>query len=304
MIAANRPESQKDGDGPNVRSPVRRIACMEVWGGHDGFIGEVSVPGNDVFVGCTPHLGEAQGGDIYYVSNCAAGLITRFVLADVAGHGSVVASTAAGLRDLMRRSINTADQSKFARALNKKFAAEGGRFATAILVSYFAPTDHAIICNAGHPRPLHFSAESRRWRYLDADSPGVLTSPAAEQIGASNLPLGIIYPTTYAQFAVKLGKGDLLAMYSDAFLEARGSEGKPWGEDGLMDVMRAVDEPTGGDPSTLRQRVMDEIARRTGEASMDDDATMIVLHHNASDPPEQSLSERIVVLGKMLGLLS
>lgn len=278
---------------------------MEVWGGHDGFVGEVSVPGNDVYVGCTPHMGEAQGGDIYYVSNCAAGLITRFVLADVAGHGSVVASTAAGLRDLMRRSINTPDQSKFARALNKKFATEGGRFATALLVSYFAPTDHAIICNAGHPRPLHFSVATGRWRFLDAESDGVLAPAASQSIGASNLPLGIIHPTAYAQFAVKLGKGDLLAMYSDAFLEARGVDGKPWGEDGLMDVVRAASDAAGEgiDPAALRGRILAEISRRTGEPAMDDDATMIVLHHNASDPPEQSLRERIVVLGKMLGLI-
>lgn len=170
---------------------------MEVWGGHDGFVGEVSVPGNDVFVGCTPHHGEAQGGDIYYVSNCAAGLITRFVLADVAGHGSVVASTAAGLRDLMRRSINTPDQSRFARSLNTRFSRESGRFATAVLVSYFAPTDHAIICNAGHPRPLHYSAPRGEWRYLDADVPDALGASRQGEIGASNLPLGVIDPTEY-----------------------------------------------------------------------------------------------------------
>ena len=127
----------------------RRIACMEVWGGHEAFEGGVSVPGNDVFVSCSPHTGDVRGGDIYYVSNCAAGIISRFVLADVAGHGSVVSSTASGLRDLMRRYINTPDQTKFARALNRRFSSDAGRFATAVLVSYFAPTDHAIICGHG-----------------------------------------------------------------------------------------------------------------------------------------------------------
>lgn len=103
-----------------------------------------------------------------------------------------------------------------------------------------------------------------------------------------------------------------MALYSDAFIEARDSENKPWGEEGLLDVVRSVTatgigepgESTGAlDPATLRQRLLDEITARTGEPRLDDDATMIVLHHNASDPPEQSLSERIVVLGKMLGLV-
>jgi sigma-B regulation protein RsbU (phosphoserine phosphatase) len=275
---------------------------MEVWGGHDGFLGEVSVPGNDVYVGCTPHLGDAQGGDIYYVSNCAAGLITRFVLADVAGHGKIVAATAAGLRDLMRRSINTPDQSRFAKALNKQFTRESGRFATAVLVSYFAPTDHAIICNAGHPRPLHYSVSRGAWRFLDADVPDALGAERSGEVGASNLPLGVIDPTAYEQFAIRLDRGDLLLLYSDAFLEARGGDGKPWGEEGLLNVTRTATQ-SGIDASRLREQVLAEIARRTGEDSLDDDATMIVLHHNASDPPEQSLGERIVVLGKMLGLI-
>ena len=182
----------------------RRIACMEVWGGHEAFEGGVSVPGNDVFVSCSPHTGDVRGGDIYYVSNCAAGIISRFVLADVAGHGSVVSSTASGLRDLMRRYINTPDQTKFARALNRRFSSDAGRFATAVLVSYFAPTDHAIICNAGHPRPLHFSVRTRRWAFVDSLSPGVLAAGKPRELTAANLPLGVIHPTSYDQFALKL----------------------------------------------------------------------------------------------------
>ena len=177
---------------------------MEVWGGHDGFVGEVSVPGNDVFVGCTPHMGDAQGGDIYYVSNCAAGLITRFVLADVAGHGSEVAATAASLRDLMRRSINTADQSRFARSLNKHFSKQNGRFATAVLVSYFAPTDHAIICNAGHPRPLHYSVSRREWRFLGGGGADAPRAARAAGVGAANLPLGVLCSAEDEQVLIRL----------------------------------------------------------------------------------------------------
>ena len=226
-------------------------------------------------------------------------MITRFVLADVAGHGSVVAESAATLRDLMRRYINTADQRKFARALNKKFASDAGRFATAILVTYFAPTDHAVICNAGHPRPLHRSVRTGEWRFLDGACDGALASASAGKFGATNLPLGVIHPTGYEQFAVRLEQGDLLALYSDAFLEAPGADGKPWGEDGLLRVMNAIDA---SDPSRLRTNALAEIARRTGALALDDDATMVVLHHNASDPPSQSLKERIAVLGKVLGL--
>ncbi len=295
---------QAEADSPLIapqEASGRRIACMEVWGGHASFTGEVSVPGNDVFVGCDPHTGDSHGGDIYYVSNCAAGLITRFVLADVSGHGSVVAEAASGLRNLMRRFINTPDQSRFARALNKSFSQQGGLFATAILVSYFAPSDHAIICNAGHPRPLHYSVSSQEWQYLDHDSSGVVKPTRSKSIGLSNLPLGVISPTQYEQFALPLDKGDLLVLYSDAFLEVRDSEGKPWGEDGLL---RAVRKVVANDPANLRRNLLDAILTETNETRLDDDVTMIVLHHNASDPPRQGLRERAVVLGKMLGLVT
>lgn len=280
---------------------ARRIACMEVWGGHASFSGEVSVPGNDVFVGCDPYTGDSHGGDVYYVSSCAAGLITRFVLADVSGHGSVVAEAASSLRNLMRRFINTADQSRFARALNKSFSRQSGLFATAVLVSYFAPSDHAIICNAGHPRPLRYSISTQEWSFLDHESIGVVRSGKSKAVGVANLPFGVISPTQYEQFAIRLEKGDLLVLYSDAFLEVRDSAGKPWGEEGLLRAIRSVDATV---PANLRRNLLDAILAGTGENRLDDDVTMIVLHHNASDPPRQGLRERAVVLGKVLGLIA
>ncbi len=75
---------------------------------------------------------------------------------------------------LMRRHINTANQTRFAVDLNRAFSNLDldGRFATAVLATYFAPTDHLIICNAGHPRPLLYRAAGNTWDLLDAKTPG------------------------------------------------------------------------------------------------------------------------------------
>ena len=40
-----------------------------------------------------------------------------------------------------------------------------------------------------------------------------------------NLPLDIIVPTDYVQFAVKLAKGDLVLLYTDALMESRNANG-------------------------------------------------------------------------------
>src|SRR6202044_267183 len=114
-------------------------------------------------------FGQAQrGGDVYYVSSCASGRISRLLLADVSGHGKSVASTAADLRTLMRRFVNRLDQTEFVRLLNRQFSelSSAGSFATAIVTTFFAPSRRLIVCNAGHPRPLIYRAAERKWDLL------------------------------------------------------------------------------------------------------------------------------------------
>jgi len=277
------------------------IACMEVWGGNRAFAGWVSVPGNDVHVSCAPFTSGHGGGDIYYLSSCAAGLITRFILADVSGHGVEVAEIADALRKLMRRHINTADQTRFARALNEAFSglSSDGRFATAVLLTYFAPTDHLIICNAGHPRPLHFDDRSARWRALDLTAPGVIAGPAPREVGIANLPLGVIDPTSYEQFAVPLAPGDMVLVYSDALIEAVGIHGRQIGEEGLLAILNALDP---AQRETFAEDLRAAVAAAAGRPDLGDDATMILLSHNASNPPRQTLPRRIASMARSLGI--
>ena len=282
-------------DAP-ASGPARPIACMEVWGGSGRFRGLLSLPGNDVSVVSTPHDGSAEGGDVYYLSNCAAGFITRFVLADISGHGREAANIARTLRDLMRRHINAADQTRFALDLNRAFlaAADGARFATALLATYFAPTDHLVICNAGHPRPLHYSAAARRWRVLDGRIDG---AHDAARVGITNLPLGIIEPANYAQFAVRLGLGDVVLLYSDALTEARLADGSMLGEAGLLALAERLD-PARPD---LAEHIS-ELLEAAAPNGTDDDATVIAIRHNAADPPPTTWRARWSAAAAMLGL--
>jgi serine phosphatase RsbU (regulator of sigma subunit) len=276
---------------------------MEVWGGSHAFDQSVSVPGNDVRVSSIPYAGAPAGGDIYYVSNCAAGIITRFFLADVSGHGSDAAHIAAELRSLMRKHINTADQTRFAVALNRAFADLdlAGRFATAVLMTYFAPSDHLIVCNAGHPRPLLFRAVDERWELLDASTPCAVARKQAGKsaIGIANLPLGILDPTNYQQFAVRLDAGDLVVVYTDALMEAKDPTGTQLGEVGLLEIVQSMTASERTDvASALRRRVLEH----AGTPALDDDATIIVLNHNAVDPPRLSWAGQAGKLARMLGL--
>ncbi|HPO93279.1 MAG TPA: PP2C family protein-serine/threonine phosphatase [Phycisphaerales bacterium] len=284
-------------------APAYSIACMEVWGGSEAFDSAVSVPGNDVHVSCTPHEGGVSGGDLYYVSNCAAGLITRFILADVSGHGEEVASIAGELRRIMRRHINTADQTRFAFELNRAFAGLelGGRFATAILATYLSSTDHLLVCNAGHPRPLRYRRRAGGWTLLDGHAPGVVASNGQDgnDTGVRNLPLGILHPTAYEQYALRLEPDDRVVMYTDALIEARDAAGVQLGESGLLEMARSLSEDEMADAgAALRSRVL----AYAGRPALDDDATLVVLRHTAADPARPTLAGHIARVAGMLGL--
>ncbi len=276
---------------------------MEVWGGSAAFDACLSVPGNHVRICCTPHAGDASGGDVYYISSCAAGLITRFVLADIAGHGETIAQVARALRTLMRKHINTADQTRFAVALNEAFSAidTGGKFATALLATYFAPTDHLIVCNAGHPRPLLYRARTGAWTLLDAGTPGALGAAHSGRtpVGISNLPLGIIDPTSYEQFAIRLEPSDIVVMYTDALMEAADASGRQLGERGLLEIAASL---SGVERAEVARALHDRVLLHTPAGPLDDDATLMALHHTAEDPARLTLTGHAAKLMRMLGV--
>ena len=278
-----------------AKAASRRLECMEIWGGNQAADNAISVPGIDCWVLSEPYGGDASGGDMHFVSTCGGGKIARFALADVAGHGLSASDMAVKLRRLMRKHINRLDQTRFARDLNKEFGVltKQGTFATALLASYFAPTDHLIICNAGHPPPLWYRSRVGTWLPLRHSMP-----ERSEE--ANNLPLGIIEPTTYHQFAVRLEAGDLVLIYSDALIEAGNSEGKLLGNDGLLEHVGHIDA---AHPEKFGRALLRTVADYRNNAPADDDVTLLLLHHNAGKPPSQSIGDMVRTMGKMFGLV-
>ena len=253
----------------NAQTEPRTMTCMEVWGGNQPADRGVVMPGLSAFVYARPVGGEA-GGDVHYVSSCATGRITRMLVADVAGHGAHVAATADRLRGLMRRYINYLDQASFVRALNEQFGrfAREGRFATALCLTYWAPTRIATFCNAGHPRPLLYHGRSGQWQTLDATT--VRDTPA-------NLPLGVLKAIEYEQFHQRLEPGDLLLLYTDSALEARGPDGRELGEAGLIELISRLDCC---EPESLIAQLAGALADWAGRDELEDDLTLMLVAHN------------------------
>jgi sigma-B regulation protein RsbU (phosphoserine phosphatase) len=257
------------------KKPAQQMTCMEVWGGSQLTTRRVEMGGLDAWVYSKP-FGEAQrGGDVYYASSCATGRITRLLLADVSGHGTTVASTAANLRTLMRRFVNRLDQTEFVRLLNQQFTAlsETGTFATAVVATFFAPTQRMIVCNAGHPRPLLYQAAKQEWVFLGAE--------AANDDAPNNIPLGILDVTEYEQFDVELKSGDCVLAYTDALIESRDADGEMLGEAGLLRIMRLVGNV---EPQLLTKTLLREIKDRFPDNLTEDDVTVLLVRANGHKP--------------------
>jgi phosphoserine phosphatase RsbU/P len=272
-----------------------RLQCMEIWGGNTATETGLSVTGIDAWIVSRPHQGDSAGGDIHYVSMCGAGRIVRFVVADVSGHGHQADALAVQLRAMMRKHINTLNQARFARTLNREFSAFSGRgaFATAVLATYFAPTDHLVLVNAGHPPPLWYRRADRRWRVLTDDLP-----ERADRIG--NLPLGIIQPTSYSQFAVRLEQGDLVLVYTDSVPESRNPQGEALQLEGLLSAVRGLDPDS---PDQICRALTRYLADYRGGLVAEDDTTLLLLYHNGADPAGNSAAGWTRVVAKMLGLM-
>ena len=256
-----------------MSEPAEVMQCMEVWGGNHPVDSAVEMAGLDAWV-CSKPFGNADGGgDVYYVSSCATGRITRLLVADVAGHGVAVGELAVELRKLMRQFVNQLDQTNFVRSMNRQFTAlsNSGIFATAVVTTYFATSNHLSLCNAGHPPPLLYRASLGRWEYLQRHS---TSGPVPH-----DLPLGIADVFDYTEFEVQLRKGDMALCYTDSLIEARFPSGELLGTGGLLEIVNQLDVST---PAKLIPSLFSAITTRTGAAGLaGDDVTALLFHPKA-----------------------
>ncbi len=289
------------------------MQCMEVWGGNHAVDTGVVMAGLDAWAYSKPWQGDAAGGDVHYVSSCASGRIMRMLVADVSGHGNAVAETAIRLRQLMRRFVNHLDQRRFVAALNNEFGqlAQGGRFATAAAFTFFAPTNHLTISNAGHPPPMIWRAKTRTWSVVSPDDvecsqrrnvkaskqsfirearredrsrqrdaasrDGHPMHPEDEDTGPANVPLGVLDATRYDALTLRLSVGDLVMCYTDGLIECKGRDGRLLNTEGLLEVAREIDT---NDPAVFTPALLQKVAQLHEGNLSGDDVTVLLFRPN------------------------
>jgi len=246
---------------------------MEIWGGNRAIDKYFEAPGLDIYVHSAPYKdSQTGGGDIYYLTSCASGRISRFLLADVSGHGESASEIAVSLRDLLRQNVNKISQQQFVTQMNVEFGelAHESRFATAVVATFFEPKKSLDISVAGHPFPIYYTASKRKWIYLDS---------AELDKGLQNLPLGVHDESSYPGRKIAIGEEDMFLLYSDAFIESVNQNDQMLGINGVLEILNEAD---GLLPAGVIPFLRSKIGAMADENLIGDDATMILGHFTST----------------------
>lgn len=248
---------------------VYKLACLELRGGNRAAVYEADLPGLRAWVSCRPLHPAVRGGDLYYLSVCSQGAVSRITIADVAGHGETVGALAERLRDALREHADHWDQSALIRQLNDSFlkVAVGAKYATAFLLGHYAGTGELVFTNAGHLPPLWYRAALGEWSFLQE------ATPYSKEI--ADLPLGMIPGTAYTQTAVQLEADDLLVLYTDGVSESCDESGEQLGLDRLLEIARGLPSVSA---AAAGEALLAALAAFRGSAPAEDDETVVVLH--------------------------
>ncbi|HEV7424890.1 MAG TPA: SpoIIE family protein phosphatase [Thermoanaerobaculia bacterium] len=199
------------------------------------------------------------GGDYYDVFNIDK---TRLAVAigDVSGHGLstglVMAMVKAAITTLVEEG---AEETSLFHRLNDLVYRSTERRAFMTLAFTIFDLEKGTIrhTNAGHLYP-YLLREGQKPRGIEVPS----------------LPLGVRSTITTHTAEVDLQEGDAIVYLSDGIVEAQDEQGEPFGFEQLeMLLSQSADRS----PSTIRDHILEAVARHCGTRAADDDRTVMIL---------------------------
>lgn len=244
---------------------MHEIRCAEVWGGIRDE--DVDACSRNLTTSLFSHACDGgKGGDIYYLSVCAADRLTRIALADVAGHGQAVTDVSQWLYDAMNERMNDARGNHVLGDLNQLAVEHGFRaITTAAVVGFYAGENSLLFSYAGHHPALLRRNGARDWCEVTLDR-------SSGQY--ANLPLGIVSEAAYDLERRPARSGDRLLLYTDGVLEAPDANGAQFGIERLQ---RVLDENAHADLPGLKHAVLEAVRGHTNGSLDHDDVTLLAI---------------------------
>jgi sigma-B regulation protein RsbU (phosphoserine phosphatase) len=221
------------------------------------------VPGWDWAGRCRP--ARAVAGDYYDLFEAAPGHVA-VALGDVSGKGLGPALIMVSLHALVRSRLPhrladlpglVAELDRYLRALTPE-----AMFVTLFLGVLDVRTGRLRYVNAGHPAPFLFEGQVGE----------------ARRLSAGGTVLGILPGADWEEGAADLGRGSVLALFSDGISDAENGDGARFGEARVGAALRA----SGALPAAaVLERLLEAVARFTGSAEPADDLSLVVIRRQA-----------------------
>ena len=216
------------------------------------------IPGYEIHGVNLPY--EGVSGDYFMVLPRAEGRELALWVADVCGKGIAASLLMASLEALSAGPIERGDPpeevlAQVSRLLYERTSRE--KYATAILAVLDPGTGVVRYANAGH-------------------NPALLVrgSGVVEWLDSTGVPLGLLTDRGYTARQVRLGRGDLLALYTDGFTEARDPDEEEFGAHRLAQVcLNSRGKPL----EHLAEDLRSEMEAFVRGVPYDDDRTLVLL---------------------------
>lgn len=210
---------------------------------------------------------QTVGGDYYDFLERPDGRVLM-VVGDVAGKGMSAALLMVNLQARMQMlAEHHTGPAETVSHLNRAMhlVCPDNRFVTLFLCQIDPGSGECAYCNAGHNPPLLMEAAgSAQW--LEGGGP----------------VLGIFPGVTYEQRVLRLKPGDLIVVYSDGVTETRNAAGEEFGEERLIEVVRANRRLSAEELLETVNRSLEEFA---GGTAPPDDLTLVLARWTGSRQP-------------------
>jgi len=185
-----------------------------------------------------------------------------FVLADIAGKGISAALLMANLQANLRSQYALAltDLPKLLLSVNRLFyeSTEPSKYATLFWGTYTDDSRCLRYANCGHNPPILLRGNNLR------------------RLTSTSTVLGLFADWECAVEDVTLQPGDLLLVFSDGVTEASASSGEEFGEERLIELVRANhDAPVG----ILLDKIVARVQEFSGKAASDDITLLVARVH-------------------------
>jgi sigma-B regulation protein RsbU (phosphoserine phosphatase) len=243
---------------------AQELACGQIWGGNRS--DDLDLSTGRIRASLFSSAAEGgKGGDIYYLTLCNDGQLTRLAVVDVVGHGLAVSNTSQWLYDALAAHMNQPDTEHILAELNDRLMQAHGQWLTtaALAVAYPAgETFHVVY--AGHPPILVLDSASGTWRPVES------SARAAQTL--ANIPLGVSADTEFRPTEIKIKAGDRMVLYSDGVIEAPDANGDLFGLDRLQAVLN---QSNGSSLAEQKRAVLAAVREHTGGRLDHDDVTFL-----------------------------